>query len=209
MIIDGKRLTPATKETAGPDNYTWWNGEGTEPQRFGSGVRAGYVFFSKEEIAEQIYQDYPDGLPLKIVGQPAFVGEGTVIGGPGFGWYGNPPKRFPQVGGIHFGVDVEVGANTTIDRGSLGNTIIGHNVKIDNGVHVGHNVNIGHRSILTAHCCIGGSAVIGNDCWIGLGAQIRNKVVIGDGAIIGMGAIVVKDVAPGVTVVGNPARILE
>lgn len=203
MILDGKLLSPATKEIAGPENYTWWNGEGPEP------YRAGYVFFSKGEIAEQIYQDYPNGRPVTITGKPSYVGEGAVIGGPGFGFYGDPPRRFPQIGGIVFGVDVEVGANATIDRGAIGNTIIGNDVKIDNGVHVGHNARIGDRSILTAHCVIGGSAVIGADCWIGLGAQVRNYVSVGAGAVVGMGAIVVKDVPAGITVVGNPARILE
>jgi UDP-3-O-[3-hydroxymyristoyl] glucosamine N-acyltransferase len=82
-------------------------------------------------------------------------------------------------------------------------------VKIDNGVHIGHNAHIGRESILTAHCVIGGSAKLGKRVWVGLGAQIKNQITVGDDAVIGMGAIVVKDVPAGVTVVGNPAKELE
>jgi len=196
-------LSPAPKETADYWNYTWHNGKGDYP------INAGYVFKSKELMAEQINSDYPSGKPLVIKGCPERLGENSVIGGDGFGWYGTPPKRFPHIGGIVFGEEVEIGSCTTIDRGSLGDTVIGSYVKIDNGVHVGHNAVVGDRSILTAHCIIGGSASIGEDCWIGLGAIIKNQIKVGDGATVGMGAIVVKDVPAGVTVVGNPARILE
>ena len=199
----GQLLTPATREEATSYNYTWYNGKGRYPSM------AGYVFSHKEDIAEQIRRDFPSGSPLEIQGCPSYVGEGAVIGGPGFGWYGSPPKRFPHIGGVVFGKDVEIGANSTIDRGAIGNTVIQDGVKIDNGVHVGHNVNIGRNSLLTAHCVIGGSAEIGEDCWIGLGAQIKNQVRIGAGVTVGMGAIVLHDVPHGKTVVGNPGRVLK
>jgi UDP-3-O-[3-hydroxymyristoyl] glucosamine N-acyltransferase LpxD len=196
-------LTPATKGNAGPLNYTWYNGKGRYPQG------AGYVFTAKDGFADQIYKDLPDGIELFVVGEPAWVGEGTVIGGPGFGWYGNPPRRFPHIGGVIFGSNVEIGANSTIDRGAIDMTVIDNDVKIDNGVHIGHNAIIGCRSLLTAHCNIGGSVEIGEDCWIGLGAQIKNQVRIGAGVTVGMGAVVLRDVPHGKTVVGNPAKVLE
>ena len=198
MRFDGKDLTPAALHEAGPENYTWWSGKG-DPDI----TTPGFVFFGKDAFADQVYKDFPEKE------QQFPEGEGTVIGGEGFGWYGDPPKRFPHIGGVQIGTGVEIGSNVTIDRGALADTIIGHHVKIDNGVHVGHNAVIGDRSILTAHCVIGGSAVIGEDVWVGLGALIKNKVKVGNGATIGMGAVVVKDVPAGVTVVGNPAKELK
>lgn len=200
MIHKGRTLTPAASDAATATNYTWHNGIRNYPHR------AGYVFTSKEAIAEQIYDDYPEGVPVGIWNTPTIMGAGCVIGGNGFGWYGDPPKRFPHIGGVVFGKDVELGSNVTIDRGALGDTTILDNVKIDNGVHVGHNARIGRNSILTAHCIIGGSANIAEKVWVGLGAIIKNQITVGAGATIGMGAIVVKNVEPGVTVVGNPAR---
>ena len=203
MIVDGMMLSPAKKEDAKHWHYTWWNGKGDSP------TNAGFVFDTKEGMAEQVYRDFPDGKRMDMKGHTPSVGVNTVIGGDGFGWYGSPPKRFPHIGGVWIGKEVEIGSCTTIDRGALGDTTIGSYVKIDNGVHIGHNATIGERTLLTAHCVIGGSAVIGADCWIGLGAQIKNQIVIGDGVIVGMGAIVLRDVPDGATVVGNPARILE
>jgi len=165
------------------------------------------VFTSKWEFADQVNLDYPDGVPVEIQGgEPTFVGEGTVIGGPGFGWVGQTPRRFPHIGHVWIGYGVEIGSNVTIDRGAIGHTVIKDYVKIDNGVHVGHNASVGSRSLLTAHCVIGGSARIGEDVFVGLGALIKNQVTVGDRATIGMGAVVIKDVPQGATVVGNPAR---
>ena len=203
MIFDDRRLTPAPKDKAGPSNYTWHDGNGPYP----SG--AAFVFNTKEAIAEQINKDYPFGVPFELYRQPEYRGNNTVIGGPGFGWYGSPPKRFPHIGGVIIGEEVEVGSCVTIDRGALGNTIIGSFVKIDNGVHVGHNCMIGERANLTAHVCLGGSVVIGEGAWIGMGATIKNQIRVGARAVVGMGAIVIKDVEPDTTVVGNPARELK
>lgn len=201
---DGVWLAPATKGTAGPLNYTWYNGKGDYP------VAAAYVFTTKEGFADQIYRDFDGNLPPpRITGGAVSRGENTVIGGPGFGWYGDPPVRFPHIGGVRFGDSVEIGSCVTIDRGSIDDTSIGNYVKIDNGVHVGHNASIGDSTKLAAHCVIGGSAKIGAYCWIGLGAQIKNQITIGDHVTVGMGAIVVKDVPDNVTVIGNPARIME
>jgi len=204
VIFDGVNLTPATKEEAGPGNYTWWNGKGEYP------IEARYVFTTKEAMAEQVYRDFNGKLPPpRIINGPVSRGENTVIGGNGFGWYGDPPVRFPHIGGVRFGDSVEIGSCVTIDRGSIDDTSIGNYVKIDNGVHVGHNASIGDSTKLAAHCVIGGSAKIGAYCWIGLGAQIKNQITIGDHVTVGMGAIVVKDVPDNVTVIGNPARIME
>lgn len=148
------------------------------------------------------------------------VGHNTIIGGEGFGFHrppasaagqpktdnGQPPTRFPHIGSVKLGARVEVGSNTCIDRGAIGDTIIGDDTKIDNLVHIAHNVRIGQRCLIVAGAVIGGSAVIGDDVFIGINASIKNKVRIGNGATIGMGAVVTKDVPAGETWVGNPAR---
>lgn len=197
-------LTPSDSRTATQDNYTYWNGRRLYPNQ------AGYVYEDKLAFALRVYEDYDWKLPppkLVNVYEDHHM-RGNHIGHPGFGWVwtGEGWLRFPHIGGVVFGEGVDLGCNVTIDRGALGDTIIGTGVKIDNGVHVGHNVTIGAHSLLTAHSVIGGSAIIGNRTWIGLGAQIKNQIVIGNDVTVGMGAIVVKDVPSGMTVKGNPAK---
>ncbi len=207
MRLDELELTPAPSKRAGPDNYCWWNG-GIRYQPHGN---PGWVFRTKETMAEQIREDYPDGTTPVISGEPATIGEGTVIGGDGFGWLKAKQgwKRWPHIGGVWFGFNVEIGSNVTIDRGSIGDTEISTGVKIDNGVQIGHGAWVGKNTLITAHAILGGSTQIGADCWIGLGAIIKEHVHIGDGVTIGMGAIVLQDVPDNEVWVGNPARKLR
>jgi UDP-3-O-[3-hydroxymyristoyl] glucosamine N-acyltransferase len=104
--------------------------------------------------------------------------------------------RLRHVGGVQIGDHVEIGANTQIDRGSFGDTIIGDYTKIDNNTHIAHNVKIGKNCILITNITIGGSVEIGDNVWIGMGAQIHQGLKIGDNAFIEMGANVTKDVPP-------------
>jgi UDP-3-O-[3-hydroxymyristoyl] glucosamine N-acyltransferase len=202
-------LTPAVSTEAGPDNYCYWNGE----DKWKPASNVGRFFRSKAMFAEQVYKDYPDGLPeAKITGWPVETGSYVVIGQDGFGWF-HPTirmhwKRFPHIGGVTFGDEVEVGSHVTIDRGAIGDTYIGTGVKIDNGVHIGHNAIIGANTLITAHAVIGGSAILGQGVYVGLGAVIKNHIYVGPYATIGMGAVVVKDVPYGETWVGNPAAEL-
>lgn len=143
------------------------------------------------------------------LGKNIRIGPNSTIGFDGFGF--EPDKdgayhRFPHVGKVIIGDNVEIGANTCIDRGALGDTIIGEGTKIDNLVHVAHNVRIGKNCMIIALTCLGGGVVIEDGAYVGIGAGIRNQIIIGEKAFIGMGAVVVKDVAPGVTVIGNPAK---
>ncbi len=209
MRFEGSLLQPAESRRAGPGNYTWWN----KSEKYEPLGPVGFMFTNKEAFANQILLDFPDGREVNILGAPYTHGTGCAIGGPGFGWVelGDDKSqwtRFPHIGNVWFGREVELGSNVTIDRGAIGDTEIGSGVKIDNGVHVGHSAYIGGSTRIAAHAIIGGSVGIGIDCWIGLGAIIKQHLTIGNSAIIGMGAIVLKDVPAGETWVGNPAHRL-
>ena len=208
MIRNGKRLSPQLSLLCGPFEYCYWNGDDdTKPPE-----DAGWVFDTKEGFGEQVYADYPMGLPKPvIVGEPYKLGAGSIIGEDGFGfyWHRGGWKRFPQIGGVIIEPMVEIGNNVVIDRGAIGMTVIGHGSKIDNLSHISHNVRIGANTIVTAGVTIGGSAEIGEGCWIGMGAIVRNHKTVGPGSTVGMGAVVVGDVPPGATVIGNPAREME
>ena len=103
------------------------------------------------------------------IGRRAILHPGAVVGADGFGQApdGGAYVKVPQVGSVVIGDDVEIGANTTIDRGAIGDTVIGDGVKIDNQVQIGHNVRIGEHTVIAGCAGISGSAVIGRRCMIG------------------------------------------
>jgi UDP-3-O-[3-hydroxymyristoyl] glucosamine N-acyltransferase len=142
------------------------------------------------------------------VGDRAVIHSGARIGPDGFGYVfqGGAHRRVPQVGGCRIGADVEVGANSTIDRGSVGDTVVGRGTKIDNLVHVGHNCRIGEHVILAAQVGISGSTRVGDGVVMGGQAGIGGHLTLGAGARIGGQAGVTADVAPGTAVSGYPAR---
>jgi UDP-3-O-[3-hydroxymyristoyl] glucosamine N-acyltransferase len=141
------------------------------------------------------------------------IHSGAVIGADGFGYVFGEGKhwKFPQLGVVEIADDVEIGANTTIDRGSLDNTRIMKGVKIDNLVQVGHNVQIGEDSILASQTGISGSATIGKNAIIGGQVGIGERGRLEDGAIVGgqSGILSGKIVRKGQTVWGTPCRPLE
>ena len=114
--------------------------------------------------------------------------------------------RFPQIGGLIIGDDVEVGANTCIDRGALSDTIIGDHTKINNLCHIAHNNKIGKNVTITGCVNVSGSNVIEDDVWIAPNASIRGYIHLGKACTVGMGAVATKDIPSGETWVGNPAR---
>lgn len=146
------------------------------------------------------------------IGNNVSIGSGSVIGGNGFGFVRNRNNdwlRFPQLGNVIIENRVEIGANCTIDRGALSNTVIGYDVKINSSVHIAHNVKVGDHTIITANVNISGSAIIGDNVWIGPGVTIRDHVRIGDDAYIGIGSNVVKNIPGREVWCGNPARFMK
>ncbi len=150
--------------------------------------------------------------PGARIGNRVIVHAGVVIGGDGFGYVfaEGQHHKFPQVGKVIIEDDVEIGCNTTIDRGSLGTTVIGEGTKIDNLCQIAHNVRIGKHCVIAAHSGISGTVDIGDYVVMGGRAGISDHVRIEDGAVIGGGSVVGtgKIIRKGVTVWGMPARPL-
>ncbi len=142
------------------------------------------------------------------VGARSVLHSGVRLGVDGFGyvWAEGKHRKVPQVGRCVIGADVEIGANTTIDRGSVGATEVGDDVKIDNLVHLGHNVRIGAHSVIIAQVGVSGSTVVGQGVTLAGQAGIQGHIEIGDGATVGGQAGVFGDVPAGAVVSGYPAR---
>lgn len=143
------------------------------------------------------------------IGNNSKIKHGAVLGSEGFGFERDSAGnkfRFPQIGGLLLGDDVEVGANTCIDRGALSDTIIGDHTKINNLCHIAHNNKIGKNVTIAGCVNISGSNVIEDDVWIAPNASIRGYIHLGKGCVIGMGAVVTKNVPDGETWIGNPAH---
>lgn len=142
------------------------------------------------------------------LGSNVTIHAGSVIGADGFGYERNSRgelEKFPHLGGVLVEDDVEIGSNTSIDRGTLGDTRILSGAKIDNQCHISHNVSIGSHAAIIANSMIGGSAVIGDGAWVAPSASILNQIKIGSDAVVGLSSVVVADVESGTTVIGSPA----
>jgi len=142
------------------------------------------------------------------LGRRVLVHAGAVIGADGFGFIPDRdvPVKIPQVGTVIVEDDVEIGANSTIDRATLGETVIGRGTKIDNLVHIGHNVEVGERCLMAAQSGISGSCRIGNDVIMGGQVGLADHVSIGDGAMLAGGTAVMRDVPAGQRFAGRWAR---
>jgi UDP-3-O-[3-hydroxymyristoyl] glucosamine N-acyltransferase len=142
------------------------------------------------------------------LGRRVVVHPGAVIGADGFGyaWDSEAHRKIPQVGGVIVEDDVEIGANTTIDRAMLGNTIIRRGTKIDNLVQIGHNVEIGEHAIVVAQVGISGSCRIGRGAILAGQVGVADHLTIGDGAVVLAQSGLARDVGPGEKVFGTPAR---
>ena len=137
--------------------------------------------------------------------------DGCVIGKKGFGFFPdkNSNFRYPQIGVVIIEDNVEIGCGSTIDRGSLSNTIIGKNTYLDNQVHIAHNVKIGENCIIAGQVGFAGSSTLGNNVMIGGQAGISGHLKIGNNVQIGGGSGVIKNIPDNSKVMGYPAKDLK
>ena len=137
--------------------------------------------------------------------------DGCVIGKKGFGFFpinGNN-LRFPQIGIVLIDDNTEIGCGSTIDRGSISNTVIGKNTYLDNQIHIAHNVKIGNNCIIAGQVGFAGSSILGDNVMIGGQAGISGHLKIGNNIKIGGGSGVIKDIQDNSKVMGYPAKDLK
>ena len=146
-----------------------------------------------------------------VIGKNTNILDGAIIGKKGFGFFPKDNKnfRYPHIGAVIVGDNVEIGCNNTIDRGSLSNTIIGDGTFLDNQVHIAHNVKIGKNCIITGQVGFAGSSTIGDRVQIGGQAGISGHLIIGDNVKIGGGSGVIKNIPSKTSVMGYPAKSIR
>lgn len=135
------------------------------------------------------------------VGDRAILHSGSVFGADGFGFAPDPHNaagawaKIAQIGGVVLGNDVEIGANTTVDRGALENTVVGNGVKLDNQIMIGHNVKIGDHTAMAACVGVAGSTIIGQRCTIAGAAMLSGHLVLGDDVHVSGGTAVTSNIS--------------
>ncbi|HEU0136992.1 MAG TPA: UDP-3-O-(3-hydroxymyristoyl)glucosamine N-acyltransferase [Flavobacterium sp.] len=142
------------------------------------------------------------------IGSDCILHPNCTIGADGFGFRPSPDKglvKIPQIGNVIIGNNVEIGANSTVDRGKFSSTILGDGCKIDNLVQIGHNSKLGRFCIMAGNSGLAGSVTLGDGVMVGGSASIKDHLKIGDGAIVGAGSGVAADVPARQVVLGYPA----
>lgn len=142
-----------------------------------------------------------------ILGHRVTIHSGTVIGNDGLGYApaGETWRKIPQVGIVEIGDDVEIGSNCSIDRATLGRTVIGSGTKMSNLIAIGHGTRIGENSMLVAQAGVAGSVTIGKHVTLAGQVGVVGHITIGDNATVAAKAGVTTDIPPGKTVLGQPA----
>ncbi|MBB4638630.1 UDP-3-O-(3-hydroxymyristoyl)glucosamine N-acyltransferase [Longimicrobium terrae] len=201
----GDGVVVASTATVGPYAVV---GEGTrvgERARIGAQTVVGRGCEIGDDVVLHPHVTLYDGVRL---GERCIVHSGARLGADGFGYVPDAAglRKMPQVGRCILEADVEVGANTTIDRGSIGDTVVGRGTKIDNLVMIGHNCRIGRNVIIVSQVGISGSTRVGDGAVLGGQAGVQGHIEIGAGARVGGQAGVLGNVEAGATVSGYPAR---
>ena len=159
------------------------------------------------QIGRDCYVGPTASIQFALIGDRVIIHGGAMIGQDGFGFVAGAhgPERIPQIGRVVIQDDVEIGTNTTIDRGAMADTVIGESTKIDNLVQVAHNVRIGRGCVIAGHCGLSGSVTIGDYAMLGGRVGIADHITIGARAQIGAAAGVMNDIPEGQRWVGAPA----
>lgn len=134
------------------------------------------------------------------IGNRVNIAAGVVIGSDGFGYERREDGsliKFPHLGGVLIGDDVDIGGNTVIDRGTLGNTVIERGVKIDNLVHISHNVHIEQDVVVIANAMIAGGVRLGREAWVGPSTNVLDQTAVGSKSFLGMGVSVISSLPEG------------
>ena len=142
------------------------------------------------------------------IGNDCILHPNATIGADGFGFRPDPQRglvKIPQIGNVIIGNNVEIGANSCVDRGKFSSTVLGDGCKIDNLVQIGHNSKLGKFCIMAGNSGLAGSVTLGNGVIIGGSASIKDHTTIGDGAVVGAGSGVTGDIPAGKTMLGYPA----
>lgn len=183
-----------------------------ETDHIGKNVRIGHhCYISKDTyIADNVTIMHNVSIIGKVhIGENTVIACGVVIGTPGYGYYENDKginKRVPHLGGVTIGKNVEIGANTCIDRGTMDDTVIGDEVKICDLCHIAHNVKIEFNSMLAAMTMLAGSSHLEKNSYAAPGSLILDQCTIHQRGFVGMGSVVIRDVKENEFVFGNPAR---
>lgn len=197
---------------------THWPEQGKNPVHPGTKIgkdfmlATGVVIGSNVTIGDNVTIGPNSAIANCFIGNSVVIGANCSIGMPGFGYEKDETGsywRFPHIGRVILEEGVEIGSNTCIDRGGLGDTILFRGTKIDNLVHVAHNVKVGRDSIIIANAMIGGSVKLGDGTWVAPSASLRNQIEVGNRTIIGLGAVVLESIESDKVVIGNPAKFLS
>ena len=142
------------------------------------------------------------------LGKRVIIHSGSVIGADGFGYVrdGERQLKVPQTGRVRLEDDVEIGANSCVDRATFGETVIARGVKLDNHVHVGHNCRIGENSVIVGQVGLSGSVTVGRNCVVAGHVGFVDHVTIGDNVIVMANTVVTREAPSGAVISGDPSR---